>query len=61
MSVPLKFVFNLALSTGVFPAIWKKPFVSILSEIPNLFEKMVCDRITPVAVVCPVITCNMVL
>jgi hypothetical protein len=59
LSVPLKFVFNLSLSAGVFPAIWKELFVSILSDIPNLFEKMVCNRITPV--VCPVITCNMVL
>jgi hypothetical protein len=63
VKVPLTFVFNLSLSAGVFPAIWKESFVvplfkscdvscyrgiSILSAIPKLFEKMVCDRITPV-------------
>jgi hypothetical protein len=62
----LRFVFNLSLSAGGFPAIWKESFVvpifksggkrdvscyrgiSILSAILKLFEKMVCDRITPV-------------
>jgi hypothetical protein len=55
------FGFNLSLSAGVFPAIWKESFVvplfksddkrdvscyhgiSILSVIPKLFEKMVCN------------------
>jgi hypothetical protein len=66
VKVPLTFVFNLSLSVGVFPAIWKESFVvplfksgdkrdvscyreiSILSALPKLFVKMVCDKITPV-------------
>jgi hypothetical protein len=70
------FVFNLSLSAGVFPVIWKQSFVVPIfksgdkrdvfcyhgiSIIPKLFEKILCHRITPV--VCPVIsiTHNMVL
>jgi hypothetical protein len=66
VKVPLTFVFNLSLSAGVSPAIWKEFFCVplfksgdkrdvfcyrgklILSAIPKLFEKMVCDRITSV-------------
>jgi hypothetical protein len=66
VKVHLTFVFNLSLSAGVFPAIWKESFIvllfksgnkrdvscyrgiSILSAIRKLFEKIVCNRITPV-------------
>jgi hypothetical protein len=63
---PLTFWFNLSLSSGIFPAVWKEAFnvptfkkgekrdifsyrgISILSAIPKLFEKMFCDKLTPV-------------
>jgi Reverse transcriptase (RNA-dependent DNA polymerase) len=66
VKVPLTFLFNLSLSSGVFPAIWKESFIvpifkngekrdiscyrgiSILSTIPKMFEKMVCDKLTPI-------------
>jgi Reverse transcriptase (RNA-dependent DNA polymerase) len=65
VQVPLTFLFNLSLSSGVFSAIWKESFIvsifktgekrniscyrriSILSTIPKLFEKMVCNELTP--------------
>jgi hypothetical protein len=68
LKVPLTLLFNLSLSSGVFPKIWKESHVvplfkngdrrdiscyrgiSILSAIPKTFEKLVCDKITPV---CP--------
>jgi hypothetical protein len=64
--VPLALLFNLSLSTGIFPAVWKESFVvpifksgekrdiscyrgiCILSVIPKLFEKMICNEITPI-------------
>jgi hypothetical protein len=66
LRVPLTFLFNLSLSSGVFPVVWKESFIvpifkngdkrdiscyrgiSILSAIPKLLEKMVCDKLTPI-------------
>jgi hypothetical protein len=64
VKVSLTFVFNLSLSAGVFDwkesiviPLFKSGDkrevscyreISILSAIPKLFEKMLCDRITPV-------------
>jgi hypothetical protein len=74
--VPLTFVFNLSLSAGAFPAIWKQSLVVPkfksgdkrdvfcyhgISIIPKLFEKILCDKITPVVRPVISITHNIVL
>jgi hypothetical protein len=63
VKVPLTLLFNLSLSTGICPAVWKESFVvplvkngekriccyRVISILSvKIFERMICDEITPI-------------